>query len=377
MKFKRIKNFICLLLTAVMLISLTACSQSSGGTEKTETTGTETSESGASSTEAGDSDTEASTKDGSVTEDTGTGNTGATKIVCTIFPEYDWVKEIIKGHESDFELTLLMDKGTDFHSFQPTVADISLISECDIFIYVGGESDEWAEEALKNAGNPNLKALNLMEILGDAAKEEELKEGMESEEEEEDEDSSTGTDGEEVEYDEHVWLSLRNAKTFVEEISNTIAEKDEDIADDILMNAEAYREMLNKLDNQYMQAVDDASGDTLIFGDRFPFRYLVDDYGLNYYAAFIGCSAETEASFETVAFLAEKVKEIGVKNVIVLENSDTKIADTIIQTSGVSDCSTLVMNSLQSYQLTYTDADETYLGIMTDNLAVLRQALDY
>ena len=125
------------------------------------------------------------------------------------------------------------------------------------------------------------------------------------------------------------------------------------------------------------EVVSSAKKDTLVFGDRFPFRYLVDDYGLNYYAAFIGCSAETEASFETVAFLAEKVKEIGVKNVIVLENSDTKIADTIIQTSGVSDCSTLVMNSLQSYQLTYTDADETYLSIMTDNLAVLRQALDY
>ncbi len=371
------KRLIGILLTGAMIFSLSACSS---GTNVTETTGAKSSET--ETTEAGKSDTEVTDTEATESGVTESSETTMTKIVCTIYPEYDWVKEIIKGHESAFEVSLLMDKGTDLHSFQPTVADISLISQSDIFIYVGGESDKWAEDALKNTGNPNQKALSLMQILGDYAKEEEVKEGMEAEEEEAEEapeeELTTGTDGEEeVEYDEHVWLSLRNAKTFVSEIADSVAEKNPEISDDIRSNAEAYNEMLNKLDNQYMQMVDDVAGDTLIFGDRFPFRYMVDDYGLNYYAAFVGCSAETEASFETVAFLAEKLNEVGTKSVMVIEGSDGKIANTIIQTAGAKDCSVLTLDSLQSYQVKYTDEDKTYLQAMMGNMEVLRKALDY
>ena len=372
------KRFLCTLLTAAMLISVTACSSENGVTEDTGAQGSEAEITDTEMTEAGNQATEAAKTGDTKDTEAASCETTMTKIVCTIYPEYDWVREIIKGHESSFEVSLLMDKGTDLHSYQPTVEDISLISRSDIFIYVGGESDEWVEDALENTSNQNLTALNLMGILGDAAKEEELVEGMQGEEEPEVEEVTSGTDvEEEVEYDEHVWLSLRNARTFVKEIANAIAEKDPECADDVISNAEAYGEMLNKLDNQYMQMVDDVAGDTLIFGDRFPFRYMVDDYGLNYYAAFVGCSAETEASFETVAFLAEKLNEVGTKSVMVIEGSDGKIANTIIQTAGAKDCSVLTLDSLQSYQVKYTDEDKTYLQAMMGNMEVLRKALDY
>ncbi|MBQ2663740.1 MAG: zinc ABC transporter substrate-binding protein, partial [Clostridia bacterium] len=219
------------------------------------------------------------------------------KIVTTIFPEYDWVNEILGDNKAD--VTLLLDNGVDLHSYQPTAEDILKISECDMFIYVGGESDEWAEDALKEAKNKNMKVVNLLEALGETVKEEEVKEGMQ-EEEHEHEENGEHKEHEEPEYDEHVWLSLKNTQTLVTKIADTLSQTDAKNAASYKSNANAYNQKLARLDDEYRSAVNAASAKTLLFGDRFPFRYLVDDYGLDYYAAFAGCSAETEASFETI-----------------------------------------------------------------------------
>ena len=221
------------------------------------------------------------------------------RIVTTIFPEYDWVREILGDKADSAEITMLLDNGVDLHSYQPTADDLIKLSDCDLFVYVGGESDEWVEDALKSAANRDRKVIRLLDALGDSVKEEETVEGMQEEEE----------DHEEKEYDEHVWLSLKNAKTLVGAISAALQELDPGNKDTYAANADAYGQKLSALDAEYQKAVSAGTYKTLLFGDRFPFRYLVDDYGLSYYAAFAGCSAESEASFETVSFLARKVDE--------------------------------------------------------------------
>lgn len=293
-------------------------------------------------------------------------------VVCTTFPQYDWVREIIADKADQFELTLLLDDGVDLHSYQPMAEDIAKVGSADLFVYVGGESDGWVEDALEEATNPNLKSINLLEELGDSVKEEEVKEGMQAEEEEETEGES---EEEEPEYDEHVWLSLKNAKVLVESISKTLQEIDTVNAKSYEENATAYIGKLDQLDRQYEEMVQSATFDTVLFGDRFPFRYLIDDYHLNYYAAFVGCSAETEASFETITFLSAKVDELGLNSILTIENSDQKIAETIKQNTKNKNQNILSMNSLQS--ITKTDMQDgfTYLKAMQDNFDVLKQAL--
>ncbi len=297
---------------------------------------------------------------------------GKLSIVTTIFPEYDWVREILGSNPKGAEVTLLLDDGVDLHSFQPTADDIVKISSCDVFVYVGGESDEWVDDALKEATNKDMIVINLLDVLGDGAKEEEIIEGMEAEEEEE------GAEGEEeeIEYDEHVWLSLNNAKILVERIAKAIESADKDNAATYEANAKEYISKLDDLDGKYREAVSGASCNTLLFGDRFPFRYLVDDYGLNYYAAFVGCSAETEASFETVAFLAGKVDELSLKNIMTIEKSDGKIASTIRDNTTSKDQQVLALDSMQSTTMEDIQNGSTYLGVMENNLEVLKKALN-
>ena len=293
-------------------------------------------------------------------------------VVTTIFPEYDWMKEII-GENSEVELTMLLDKGTDLHNYQPSAEDMVKIVNADLFIYVGGESDKWVEDALANAENPDMKVVNLMEVLGDTVKEEEVVEGMEAEDEHEEEDDAHEEEG--PEYDEHVWLSLRNAQTLCEMLGETMEELDPEHAQEYQANTENYLSELKALDEEYQAAVAEGNKDTLLFGDRFPFRYMTDDYGLNYYAAFVGCSAETEASFETIAFLADKVKELELDTILTIEGSDHKIAETISATSGVDDIKILSLDSMQS--VTGKDAQDgaDYVDIMKKNLEVLKEAL--
>lgn len=464
-------------------------------------------------------------------------------IVTTIFPEYDWVKEILGTQVSDAEITMLLDNGVDLHSYQPTAEDIMKISNSDLFIYVGGESDEWVEGALQEAVNKDMKVINLMDVLSDTVKAEEAMPGMQAEEghnhgyshfadsdvqdrslsnwagdwqsvypyledgtldgvmerkaengdktaeeyrayyekgyKTEDENivingedntikfvkngvsaeavyqykgyqiydyesgsrgvryffEATSGDGdapkyvqfsdhgiapgkaehfhiyfgndgfdalseemenwptyypfdmtgdeiagemlehEEKEYDEHVWLSLKNAKVLCTAIADGLSELKPDNAEFYKKNLDAYVEKLSNLDKKYQQTVETSEQNTLLFGDRFPFRYLVDDYGLNYYAAFAGCSAETEASFETITFLAGKVDELGLYNALTIEKSDQKIAQTIIKNTKEKNQKILTMDSMQSTTSENVSGGATYLSIMENNLEILKEAL--
>lgn len=289
------------------------------------------------------------------------------KIVATIFPEYDWIREILGDRLEDVDLTLLLDNGTDLHSFQPAVKDIMKVSSCDLLIYVGGESDQWIEDALKSAANPDMKTINLMETLKDFIKEEETVEGMQEKHHSHEED--------EKEYDEHVWTSLRNASAAAEVIADTLAELDPENSDIYKENLRSYQGELSSLDNEYQKTVDQSTHKTLLFADRFPFRYLVDDYGISYYAAFSGCSAESEASFKTITFLAEKVDELGLKEVFTIEKSDDRIAETVIENTRDKNQKVAVLNSMQSITSEEIADGTTYLSIMEDNLKVLKAAL--
>ena len=472
------------------------------------------------------------------------------KIVTTIFPEYDWVREVLGDQAENDELTMLLDNGVDLHSYQPTADDIVKISDCDLFIYVGGESDGWVDDALKNATNKNMKVINLLEVLGDSVKAEEVVEGMQETEHDHDHDHSkevstfeddevqdrslsdwagdwqsaypfaldgtlddafaamaeesemtakeyktyyqngyktdisniniegdhiefTYEDGKKVasdykyvgyyiqnwstgtkaamyrfeavdrtsgapiyiefndhmiesaapehfhirmsnesfdaivdpekswptffpadmtgedlcehmeghghdhgeEKDEHVWLSLKNAKTLVAAISDALQELDPGNKDTYAANTSAYIEKLSALDGEYQSAVDSAARKTVLFGDRFPFRYLVDDYGLSYYAAFVGCSAETEASFETISFLAKKVDELKLPCVLTIEGAQHKIAETIVQNTTSKNQKVLTMDSMQSTTSKDVKNGTTYLSVMEKNLSVLKEAL--
>ncbi|MCR5107175.1 MAG: metal ABC transporter substrate-binding protein [Lachnospiraceae bacterium] len=349
------------------------------------------------------------------------------QIVTTIFPEYDWVMNVLGDNPAGAEVTMLLDNGVDLHSYQPTADDILKIAGCDLFIYVGGESDGWVDDALHEAVNKDMKVLNLMEIMGDSAKAEELVEGMQEsehdhdhdhdhEEEAEEHDHEEGeaeeheheegeaeehehVEGEreehdheegeaeehehdheheegEVEYDEHVWLSLKNAAVFTEKISEAIAAIDPDNAGVYEANSKEYTEKLMALDEEYTDVVTDAKKDTVLFGDRFPFRYLTDDYGLTYYAAFIGCSAETEASFETVTFLANKVDELSLNAVMTIEGNDHRIAETVVENTQNKDQKILTLDSMQATTSEDVANGAKYYDIMKNNLAVLKEALD-
>ena len=327
-------------------------------------------------------------------DDDTTDTTDKLSIVTTIFPEYDWVRQILGDKADNADVTMLLDNGVDLHSYQPTADDIVKISDCDLFIYVGGESDGWVEDALKNATNKDMKVVNLLEVLGDKVKNEEVVEGMQ-EEEHEHEDGEEHEEGEEHEHeegeeheheegeeheheeeaDEHVWLSLKNAEVLVGTISNALQEVDPGNKDAYAANADAYVKKLSALDAEYQTAVDNAARKTVLFGDRFPFRYLVDDYGLNYYAAFVGCSAETEASFETISFLAKKVDELKLPCVLTIEGKNHKIAETIVKNTAPKSQKILTMDSMQSTTSKDVASGTTYFSVMEKNLAVLKEAL--
>ena len=481
--------------------------------------------------------------------ETGESDSNKLSVVTTIFPEYDWVREILGDKAESTDLTMLLNSGVDLHSYQPTADDIVKISDCDLFVYVGGESDGWGESVLKNADNKNVKVINLLNVLGDSAKTEETVEGMQEAEHAHDHSKefstfedhevqdrslsdwegswqsaypfaldgtlddafavmaeegemtadeyktyyqkgyktditnidiagdhitftyengkkagtdykyigyyiqnwSTGTKaamyrfeavdrtsgapiyiefndhmiesaaaehfhirmsnesfdaivdpenswptffpadmtGEELcehmeghghaheeEADEHVWLSLKNAKTLVAAIADALQELDPDNKSTHAANAAAYIEKLSALDGAYQSAVDGAARKTVLFGDRFPFRYLVDDYGLHYYAAFAGCSAESEASFETVSFLAKKVDELGLPCVLTIEGKNHKIAETIVENTAEKNQKMLTMDSMQSTTSEDVANGTTYLSVMEQNLGVLKEALD-
>lgn len=295
----------------------------------------------------------------------GSGGNGLS-VVCTTFSCYDWTREIAGDLAEDMQISYLLDSGSDMHSFQPSVADMVKISDCDVFICVGGESEIWAEDALKEAVNKDMRIVKLLDAVGSNAKEEEIKEGMVGE----DRNGEEGT-----EYDEHVWLSLKNAEILCSEIADTLGEADPENSADYKANCQAYAKKLSELDGRFAETVSNAEQKTLIFGDRFPFRYLFDDYGLDYYAAFSGCAAETEASFETVAFLANKADELNADTIFTMENSDGMIAQAIMSSAERKDLKTAGLNSIQSVSAGDIRRGTTYLSLMEENYEVLKENL--
>lgn len=328
-------------------------------------------------------------------------NSSKPAIVCTAFPQYDWVLNILGEKSEDFDVILLNSQGTDMHSFQPTAANMVAVANCDLFIYMGGYSETWVDATLKSAGNENALVLPLLEQvdkLEEAHVEGTLSAHLhESESEDEDEDADhhdhdhehedeelsyeelheghNHAPGEEV-YDEHLWLSLRCSMQACESIFEMICQLDPDNSYIYEENLKNYTEQLHMLDMEYEETVQNASVSTLLFADRFPFLYMMTDYDLEYFAAFSGCSAETEASFETIVSLSEIAEEHDLPAIIVLEGSDHKLAETIIGNTAKSDTPILTLNSMQSVREKDIDAGTTYLSIMEENLQVLKQALN-
>ncbi len=302
-------------------------------------------------------------------------------IVGTIFPICDWVREIVGRDNARIKVTQLLDSGVDLHSFQPTAADILNVQNADLFIYVGGESDGWVDDVTRVIVNPDWKSLSLVDAMGDAVKAEEIVEGMEHEHEHEHDDEDHEEHEheeheEEEEADEHVWLSLHNAQLLCRSLCDMLCEIDDVHAGEYRKNTEAYLEKLDALDQAYREMTDKAAYHTVLFADRFPFRYLADDYGLTYFAAFSGCSAECEASFQTIAFLAQKLDELGLPAVLTIENANVRIAETVISTSRDQSRPILTMNSMQAATSRDAEAGVTYLSLMEENLKVLEQALN-
>lgn len=286
-------------------------------------------------------------------------------IVCTVFPYYDWVRSIV-GENENVNVTLLLDSGTDLHSYQPTAADIITISSADIFIYTGGTSDSWAKDVLMSSKNEKTVVLELMANLP----EDELYcvEAIgEDEHHHEEGDAHNHT------HDEHIWLSLKNAMKLSEIIKNVLQDLDAENKDTYQENFIKFRSDLEKLDDNYKNTFAGCSKNTLVFADRFPFIYLTKDYSLNYHAAFSGCSAESEASFETVTRLAGEIDKLGLSHIVITETADGSVANTVKNATKDKNQTILTLNSLQS--VTKDKLSLSYIMVMEDNLAVLKEAL--
>lgn len=286
------------------------------------------------------------------------------RVVATVFPAWDWLRELTAGQEGRVELTLLQSGGVDMHSYQPTARDLLTVQECDLLVCVGGQSDVWLERALAGTGD-GPRVVRLVEALGQQACTALPALGTQAEEEDHDHDHAE-------EADEHVWLSVANARTLTGVLAETLAELDP--AGDYAARAAAYGEQLDALDESYRQAVEAGRRTVLLFGDRFPFAHLARDYGLTCYAAFTGCSAETEASFATVARLAAAAEENGLHTILITETSDGSLADTIAATTR-NGLEKAVLNSMQAVSEEQIENGLTWLAVMEANREVLAAAL--
>lgn len=288
------------------------------------------------------------------------------------FPEYDWARQLTQGVDN-VDLTLLVKNGTDLHSYQPSVRDIAMIARADVFCYVGGISDTWVNDVLDTTENRTAQLVSMAEAAD--ADEEVLAEGMQAEHEHDHHDDESDSHEEPPELDEHVWLSLRRAALACTAMKEALCKADPAHEDIYNQNCTDYLQKLQELDSDFTEMTSQAARDTIVVADRFPFRYLAEDYGLTYYAAFPGCSAETEASFETIVFLSEKVESLHLPCVLVTEGSNSSLAKTILENAG-SDGKILTLQSLQAVSQKEIDTGVTYLSKMQENYDVLKQALN-
>lgn len=281
------------------------------------------------------------------------------KIVCTTFVQYDFAKNILG---SDENLILLIDNGADLHGFEPTAEDIVNIATASLFVYGGGVSDNWVNKTLEAASNDGLNTFALLDYVEPlcADREHVEHEGHEHHHEEN-------------EIDEHVWLSLKNAVVIVEELCDAICEIDPDNAEVYKANAAAYTDKLNKLDAYYEAAISDSENNFLLFADRFPFIYLMTDYSLEYHAAFTGCSSETQASTETMKSLIDETKEHSLSVILIIDGSDGRVAQQVSDETGAE---IMTLNSCQSVSMKEIEKGVNYLDLMTENLEVIKEALN-
>jgi zinc transport system substrate-binding protein len=293
-------------------------------------------------------------------QNTPAADTGKLNVVTTTFAPYDFVREIA-GDKAD--ITMLLPPAAESHSYEPTPQDIIKIQNCDVFIYVGGESDEWVNEILSSMDTAKMKIITLMDCV--EVVEEDVVEGMQEEAEE-------SEDADEPEYDEHVWTSPRNAKLIVQKISGALCEADAGNADAYEQNTAAYSAQLDELDGKFQAVTSDAARKTIVFGDRFPFRYLADAYGLTYFAAFPGCSTETEASAATVKFLIDKINAEKIPVVFHIELSNEKMANTISEATGAK---VRLLHACHNISKDDFEAGVSYLDIMSANVDALKEAL--
>lgn len=280
------------------------------------------------------------------------------KVIATIFAPYDFVREIVGDRA---EISMLLPPASESHSFEPTPQDIIKIQNCDIFIYVGGESDEWVNDVLASMDTSKMEIVTLMDCV--VPVEEETVEGMEADHEEE----------EGIAYDEHVWTSPKNAQLIVQKLSDKLCAVDEKNAAIYAQNTAAYIEKLQALDAQFQAVVDGAARKTIIFGDRFPFRYFADAYGLQYFAAFPGCSTETEPSAATIKFLIDKVREEKIPVVFHAELSNERMSSTIAEETGTK---SLLLHACHNISKVDFESGLSYLDLMGRNVENLKEALN-
>lgn len=300
-------------------------------------------------------------------ENTGNGQAvktdeGKISIVTTIFPPYDFAKQVAGDRA---EVVQLLPAGAESHTFEPTPQDIIKIQSCDIFIYAGGESDTWIEEILSSIDTEGVQLISMLDCV--EAVEEEAVEGMQEEREHEAADAHAGK-----EYDEHVWTSPKNAVLITEKIAQTLQTIDAANAEKYRKSAASYITELEALDAEFKQVVSEGSRKTIVVADRFPFRYLADAYGLEYFAAFPGCSEDAEPSAATLAFLIHKVEEEKIPVVFHIEFSNEKVADSICETTGAEK---LLLHSCHNVSKDEMEAEVTYRDLMEQNLSNLKEAL--
>lgn len=294
-------------------------------------------------------------------------------IVATNFPAYDFARAVA-GDKADIKM--LIKPGVELHDFEPTPSDIIDIKNSELFIYTGGESDGWIENILGDIDTDKTKIFKMMDVVN--VVEEEIVDGMEEEYRYEYGYDNGGDkyqhyhDEEEIEYDEHVWTSVKNAVKIINSIRDELTEISPENKQVFEENAKKYTNQLADLDLEFQNIVSNGNRKTIIFGDRFPLRYFVDDYGLNYYAAFPGCSEQTEANSRTIAFLVEKIKSENIPVVLKIEMSSGNIAKTIADETGAK---VLTFNAAHNISADDFKSGRTYAEIMKENLTVLEEAL--
>ncbi len=288
------------------------------------------------------------------------------KVVTTLFPYYDFTRQVAGDK---VELTMVVPAGMDSHSFEPTPADVQVIREADVLICNGGALEHWLSQVLNAVDSGSMTVVTGMDYVN--AVQEELVEGMEEEEHQhlEDGDDHVG----DIEYNEHIWTSPVNAMTLVEAIRDTLTEKDPENRSYYVERAKAYLDKLKKLDGEFRKAAENKKRDMIVVGDKFPFRYLADEYGLSYRAAFSGCSTDTEPSARTIAYLIDKMRLEQIPVIYYLELSSHRVSEIIAEETGAQP---LLLHSCHNVSRREFDSGVTYLDLMEQNVINLTRGLD-